>query len=376
MNTVIRAWQAVAVALLLLIAPVAGQQRAPLPPALAPFVSVNAPIVALTHVRVVDGTGAPAGTDQTVIVEGERFGPIGPFASTTVPVGARVIDLSNHTVLPGLVGLHEHTYFGGVTRVTPMNLTAPLLYLAYGVTTAMTAGSMLPYHEVSLKRAVDEGRTPGPRFLIAGPYLDGNASRNPMSLKVGTPEAARRAVRYWSEEGATWIKFLAAETREELRAAIEEAHAHGSREPPCRTRYSRVERAASTAAEDDGVGTRAGRSGRTPRRGRRSLGNGRASRPWRHAQLRTAGAGGVHAGAGDRDHDAERRADSRRGAARRVDRDGEARGPDGRSGRPGTHTRGDLQRRHRLQGRRRIRFDRAARRGARHGRPQLTVLPA
>jgi imidazolonepropionase-like amidohydrolase len=229
MNTVIRATQAVAVALLLLIAPVAGQQPAPLPPALAPFVSVNAPIVALTHVRVVDGTGAPARTDQTVIVEGDRFGAIGPVASTTVPAGARVLDLSNHTVLPGLVGLHEHTYFGGVTRVTPMNLTAPLLYLAYGVTTAMTAGSMMPYHEVSLKRAVDEGRTPGPRFLIAGPYLDGDASRNPMSLKVGTPEAARRAVRYWSEEGATWIKFLGAETREVLRAAIEEAHARGLR---------------------------------------------------------------------------------------------------------------------------------------------------
>jgi imidazolonepropionase-like amidohydrolase len=217
-----------AVAWLLLIAPVLGQERA-LPAALAPYVSVNAPIVALTHVRVVDGTGAPARTDQTVVVDGARIGAVGPFASTTIPAGARVIDLSNHTVLPGLVGLHEHTYFGGVARVTPMNVSGPLLYLAYGVTTAMTAGSMLPYHEVSLKRAVDEGRTPGPRFLIAGPYLDGDASRNPMSLKVATPEAARRAVRYWSEEGATWIKFLGAETREVLGAAIEEAHARGLR---------------------------------------------------------------------------------------------------------------------------------------------------
>ena len=218
----------VAVAWLLPIAPVLGQERA-LPASVAPYVSVNAPIVALTHVRVVDGTGAPARTDQTVVVDGARIGAVGAFASTTIPAGARVIDLSNHTVLPGLVGLHEHTYFGGVARVTPMNVSGPLLYLAYGVTTAMTAGSMLPYHEVSLKRAVDEGRTPGPRFLIAGPYLDGDASRNPMSLKVATPEAARRAVRYWSEEGATWIKFLGAETREVLGAAIEEAHARGLR---------------------------------------------------------------------------------------------------------------------------------------------------
>lgn len=218
-----------AVTLLVLMAPLHGQQPSPLPRALTPFVSVNAPMVALTHVRVIDGTGAPARTDQTVIIDGARIGSTGPFASTTIPAGARVLDLTNHTVLPGLVGLHEHTYFGGVARVTPMNVSGPLLYLAYGVTTAMTAGSMLPYHELSLKHAVDTGQTPGPRFLIAGPYLDGDVSRNPMSLKVATPEAARRAVAYWSGEGATWIKFLGAETREVLRAAIEEAHARGLR---------------------------------------------------------------------------------------------------------------------------------------------------
>ena len=218
----------VAVALLALAATARGQQQ-PLPPALAPFVSVNAPAVALTHVTVVDGTGAPARSDQTVILDGPRIGAIGPFASVTIPPGAHVLDLTNHTVLPGIVGLHEHTYFGGVARVTPMNTTAPLLYLAYGVTTAMTAGSMLPYHELNLKRAVDAGRTPGPRFLVAGPYLDGDNPRTAMSLKVLTPEAARRAVAYWSAEGATWIKFLGSSTREVLRAAIEEADARGLR---------------------------------------------------------------------------------------------------------------------------------------------------
>src|SRR5262245_28506647 len=110
-----------------------------------------------------------------------------------------------------------------------MNTSGPLLYLAYGVTTAMTAGSMFPIYEVNLKRAVDTGQTPGPRLLIAGPYLDGDVSLNPMSLKVSTPEAARRALAYWSQEGATWIKFYQRETREVLRAAIEAAHARGLR---------------------------------------------------------------------------------------------------------------------------------------------------
>jgi imidazolonepropionase-like amidohydrolase len=205
------------------------QQPSPLPPGVAPFVSVNAPLVALTHVRVVDGTGAAAQTDQTVILEGGRIGSIGPFGTSTIPGGAQVVDLADHTVLPGLVGLHEHTYFGGVSRVTPMNTSGPLLYLAYGVTTAMTAGSMFPIYEINLKRAVDSGQKPGPRFLIAGPYLDGDASLNPMSLKVSTPEAARQAVAYWSQQGATWIKFYQRETREVLGAAIEDAHARGLR---------------------------------------------------------------------------------------------------------------------------------------------------
>lgn len=193
------------------------------------FVAVDAPVVALTHVLLVDGTGVPARPDQTVIVEAGHIRSAGPFASTPIPNGARVIDLAGHTVLPGLVGLHEHTYFGGLSRVTPMNVSGPLLYLAYGVTTAMTAGSMLPYHELSLKRAIDAGETPGPRLFVAGPYFDGDASRAPMSLKVGTPDAARRAVRYWADEGATWIKFLGRVRRDVLRAAVEEAHARGLR---------------------------------------------------------------------------------------------------------------------------------------------------
>jgi hypothetical protein len=152
MRNATRVW--VAIALVSLIAPLPGQQPVALPSALTPFVAVSAPIVALTHVHLVDGTGASGRTDQTVILDGTRIASVGPFSSTRIPAGAQVLDLANQTVLPGLVGLHEHTYFGGVTRVTPMNVSGPLLYLAYGVTTAMTAGSMLPYHELSLKRAV------------------------------------------------------------------------------------------------------------------------------------------------------------------------------------------------------------------------------
>ena len=123
------------------------QERA-IPPAVRPFVSIDAPVVALTHAQVVDGTGGAPRADQTVVVRGSLIEAVGSSATTTPPAGAQVIDLTGHTIFPGQVGLHEHTWYAtidassnSIRRITPMNTSAPLLYLAYGVTTAMTAGS-------------------------------------------------------------------------------------------------------------------------------------------------------------------------------------------------------------------------------------------
>ncbi|MBI3567503.1 MAG: amidohydrolase family protein [Gemmatimonadetes bacterium] len=194
-----------------------------------PFVSVDAPVVALTHVRLIDGTGAASRDDQTIVIEGTRIARVGPSAGTTVPAGARVLDLSGRTVVPGFVGLHEHTYFGGVRRTTAMTTSAPLLYLAFGVTTAMTAGSQLPYHERNMARDVSLDRTPGPRFLISGPYLDGPATRSGMARALESPAEARRVVDYWADEGATWFKVMGQISRERLGDVIRAAHARGLR---------------------------------------------------------------------------------------------------------------------------------------------------
>jgi cytosine/adenosine deaminase-related metal-dependent hydrolase len=214
-------------ALLLMAVPLTGQQRQP-GPDVQQYVTVNAPVLALTHATLVDGTGAPARTDQTVIVRGDKIEAVGPSASVALPAGAQVIDLTADVLLPGIVGLHEHTYFGGVRRVTQMSASAPALYLGYGVTTGMTAGSQLPYHELNLKRSVDEGLVAGPRFFVAGPYLNG-PSRIAFSRNLSTPEEARRVVAYWAGEGATWIKFLGTVSRAVLDAAIKEAHTRGLR---------------------------------------------------------------------------------------------------------------------------------------------------
>ena len=119
------------------------------------FISVDHPTIALTNVRVVDGTGAEPVADQTVVISQGRIRTVGPTGSTRPPEGAKVMDLSGHTVMPGIVGLHNHTFYTTNIRSVQSNVTAPLLYLGSGVTTIRTTGSHSPYAELNLRRVID-----------------------------------------------------------------------------------------------------------------------------------------------------------------------------------------------------------------------------
>ncbi|HUF27048.1 MAG TPA: amidohydrolase family protein [Gemmatimonadaceae bacterium] len=189
------------------------------------FVAVEAPVVALTNVRVVDGTGAAPADDQTIILRDGRIAELGPSASVRVPEGARVLELRGHTVIPGLVGMHNHTFYTTSARQAQISITAPRLYLASGVTTIRTTGSYHPYSEVNLKRAIETGAAVGPRMHITGPYITGPSGG--YMTGVATAEDARRVVGYWADEGATWFKAYTTISREALKAAIDEAHRRG-----------------------------------------------------------------------------------------------------------------------------------------------------
>lgn len=197
------------------------------PSPLAPFVSVAPGTVALVHVDLVDGTGTSVRRDQTILLGGDHIAAVGSFDEVEIPAEARVVDLAGHTVIPGLVSLHEHLYFGGVQQMTPMPVTGPMLYLALGVTSAMPAGSQFPYWDLNLKRVIDAGLVPGPRIFATGPYLNGGSPRPGHARLVNDPEEARRIVRYWAAEGATWMKFQGGPSREVLAAGIDEAHRLG-----------------------------------------------------------------------------------------------------------------------------------------------------
>ena len=82
-----------------------------LSPEVRVFVKVDTPLVALTHVRVIDGTGAAAREDQTVVISKGKIESVGDAASANVAKDAQVIDLRGYSVIPGLVGMHDHMFY-------------------------------------------------------------------------------------------------------------------------------------------------------------------------------------------------------------------------------------------------------------------------
>jgi imidazolonepropionase-like amidohydrolase len=193
------------------------------------FVSVDAPVVALAHVRVIDGTGAAAQVDQTIIVSGGKIQTLGPSASLKVPEGAKVFDLTGRSVLPGLVLMHEHMFYptGRLAIFNEMGWSFPRLYFACGVTSLRTAGSVEPYTDLNLKRMIDAGRAPGPKMHVTGPYLDGAGSFATQFHVLKDPDDARRMVNQWADEGVTSFKAYMYITRAELGAAVDAAHRRG-----------------------------------------------------------------------------------------------------------------------------------------------------
>ena len=211
----------------------AAQNQQP-PNPLAPFIKEDSPLIVLTHVRVIDGTGTAPQEDMRIEISNGKIASIMPAQSIMpLPANAKVLDLKGRTIIPGLVGMHEHLFYpapqrpiGGVPYYGEMADSAPRLYLAGGVTTARTAGSIMPYADLSLKLAIDAGKYPGPKLRITAPYLEGpGAFTEEMHVLTG-PDDAARTVDYWAAEGVNSYKAYMNITPDELKTAIEHAHTH------------------------------------------------------------------------------------------------------------------------------------------------------
>jgi imidazolonepropionase-like amidohydrolase len=203
------------------------------------FVRVNAPKIVLAHVRVIDGTGAAAAEDQNVVIEGGKISAIQKGADVAASAGTTVFDLRGYTVIPGIVGMHNHLFYIAALNlnsewksdppllVPQMTFSAPRLYLAGGVTTMRTTGSVETYADLNLKHDIEAGKLPGPHIDVTGPYLEGTESYFIQMPHLTSPDDARQLVEYWADRGVTSFKAYMNITRAELKAAIDAAHKRG-----------------------------------------------------------------------------------------------------------------------------------------------------
>lgn len=215
------------------------QQPASLSPAVQKYVRVNAPKVVLQHVRVIDGTGQAPLENQNVVIEQGKITALQRGSDIAAASGMTILDLHGYTVMPGIVGMHNHLFyiarpdedsdwkFEPPVLVPQMTFSAPRLYLAGGVTTMRTTGSVETYADLNLKRAIDEGKLPGPHIDVTGPYLEGPNSYFLQMHELSGPDEARQMVEYWADRGVTSFKAYMNITRAELKAAIDAAHKRG-----------------------------------------------------------------------------------------------------------------------------------------------------
>ena len=203
------------------------------------FVRVGSPKVVLTHVRVIDGTGAPAVDDQNIVIENGKITSISAGADVASSANTTVLNLAGYSVMPGIVGMHNHLFYiarpnfnshwhsDPPVMVPEMAFSSPRLYLAGGVTTMRTTGSVETYTDLNLKHDIDAGQLPGPHLDVTGPYLEGSKSIFIQMPHLTSADDARQTVEYWIGQGVTSFKAYMNITRAELKAAIDAAHAHG-----------------------------------------------------------------------------------------------------------------------------------------------------
>jgi imidazolonepropionase-like amidohydrolase len=191
------------------------------------FIKHADPVIVLTNARVIDGTGAAARENQSLVLRNGEIAEVGDAAGIKSPEGAVTLDLAGKTVIPGLVMVHEHLYYPtGGSVYAQLGASFVRLYLAGGVTTMRTGGNVNGVMDIKMKGEIEAGRQAGPAIDATAPYLNGPNSFLQMH-GLRDPSDARKQVEYWADMGATSFKAYMNITRAQLGAAIEEAHRRG-----------------------------------------------------------------------------------------------------------------------------------------------------
>jgi imidazolonepropionase-like amidohydrolase len=201
------------------------------PPSIQQYIDYKQDVIALTHCYLADVIHKKVLPDQTIIIAHGIIASIGNADKITLPAGANIIDCTGKSVLPGFVLLHEHMFYPAVSvspyymHLKQLPVTFPRLYLACGVTTIRTAGSIEPYSDLSLKKNIDSNKIIGPTMYVTGPYLEGPGAFFPQMREIKNAAEAKAFVNFWADEGCTSFKAYMNLDRASLKAAIDAAHA-------------------------------------------------------------------------------------------------------------------------------------------------------
>lgn len=218
-------------------------------------------VTAIRAGRLIDGTGQPARENQVIIVRGDRIEAVGDAATVAIPDRSRVVDLSGHTVMPGIVDAHAHlsirpdirTLRGqleGMEQHDAMQMARIVrnirVQLMSGVTSAYVVGEV-HYNDIQASQAVEEGIIPGPRIYPSGNFISTTAGHGPAEYRTTNgPWEMRTFVRQNYEMGAHHMKLTITDrarvgpnngtpyapgesnyTKEEIDAAVNELHRLG-----------------------------------------------------------------------------------------------------------------------------------------------------
>jgi len=197
-------------------------------PAVQQFIAVNADTLALIHANIIDGTGSPARSNQTIIVIKGSITRVGNPADISVPQTAKIIDCTGKTIIPGMVMMHEHMFYGEFVPPYYLGLEMPLsfprLYLAGGATTIRTTGTVEAQTDLNIKKWIAEGKMVGPDIDVTAPYIERESLPIPEIPFIKSPEEAARNVSYWIDKGCTSFKVYMNITRADLKKVVTLAH--------------------------------------------------------------------------------------------------------------------------------------------------------
>lgn len=194
------------------------------------FIEVQDSIVVIKNVTIIDGTGAAVKYNQDILVQNKRITALGNTGELKIPENVRIIDATGKTVIPGLIMMHEHLFhakpFFGMFKAVHMTNTFPQLYLAGGVTTMRTAGSIEANTDLNIMNLIDQGKRLGPKIDVSTPHIEREGFNEfiPQLQSLYGNENIENWLNYWFDKGITSVKVYNNFTKDDLREIIRVSH--------------------------------------------------------------------------------------------------------------------------------------------------------